>query len=416
MSATTQPHSPPPPAPYIEAGSPAFRRANLAMFLGGFTTFAMLYATQPILPRLADDFAVAPSTASLSVSLGTAALAAGLIPASVLSDRFGRTRLMRIALALATFAAVASAFATDFAQLLAFRVLLGLALAGLPAAAMAYLGEEISPKAQGQAMGLYIAGNSLGGMSGRFLVAALTDWSSWRIALAVLAVIGVVATVVFCYILPPSHHFRSRTVSPTVVADDALTLLRDPGQWRLFAIAFLMMGAFTSVYNYLGFRLQHAPFLLGQTAIGAVFLMYLVGTASSAWTGKLVDRIGRRAVLWTMTAACGLGLGITLGDHLVVVLIGLALFTFAYFGAHTAASGWVGRRAGERRALGAALYLCSYYLGSSVIGTASGIALEGLGWRGVVGSLAFGIGLALILALKMRSLQPLPAAPLGAPN
>lgn len=397
------------PSPRIDAGTPGFRRANLAMFLGGFATFAMLYATQPILPRLAQEFAVAPTGASLSVSLGTAALAAALIPASVLSDRYGRSRLMRCALALATLAAAASALATDFVQLLVLRMLLGAALAGLPAAAMAYLGEEISPKAQGQAMGIYIAGNALGGMSGRFLVAGLTDWTSWRIALMALALVGLVASVVFWYLLPPSRHFTPRKVKPAAVVDDARALLADPGQRRLFGVAFLMMGAFTSVYNYLGFRLQQAPFSLGQTAIGAVFLMYLVGTFSSAWTGRLVDRIGRRTVLWIMAAVCGAGLVVTLGEPLAVVLLGLAIFTFAYFGTHTAASGWVSRRAGERRALGAALYLCSYYLGSSVIGTVSGFAWERFGWSGVTATLGLGIALALVCAWQLRALQPAPA-------
>ena len=190
----------------IEAGSSAFRKANLAMFVGGFATFAMLYATQPILPRLAADFAVAPTTASLSVAAGTAALAAMLIPASVLSDRYGRERVMKAALVLGALVALAAAFAADFTQLLVLRVLLGAVLAGLPAAAMAYLGEEVAPGAQGRAIGLYIAGNALGGMSGRFLVAVLTDWSSWRLALAALGFIGVIAAALFWYALP-----RSRT-------------------------------------------------------------------------------------------------------------------------------------------------------------------------------------------------------------
>src|SRR5690606_32966129 len=72
----------------LVAGSPAFRRANLAMFVGGYASFAMLYATQPLLPQLAADFAVGAAASSLAVSAGTAAMAVMLIPASVLSDRF----------------------------------------------------------------------------------------------------------------------------------------------------------------------------------------------------------------------------------------------------------------------------------------------------------------------------------------
>jgi len=379
------------------------------MFVGGFTTFATLYATQPILPRLSSEFTVAPTTASLSVAAGTAALAAMLIPASVLSDRYGRGPVMKTALVVAAAVALASAFAADFAQLLVLRVLLGAVLAGLPAAAMAYLGEEVAPAAQGRAMGLYIAGNALGGMSGRFLVATLTDWTSWRIALAALGVLAALAAAVFWHALPRSQHFCRRAVSVPGVIRDATALLADRGQRSLFAIAFLMMGAFTSLYNYLGFRLHLPPFSLGQTAIGAVFLLYFVGTLSSAWTGRLVDRIGRRKVLWSMIVASLAGLGITLSDHLALLILGVGGFTFGYFGAHTAASGWVGRRAGERRALAAALYLCSYYLGASLIGTLSGFAWEHAAWPGVVAALAGAMTLALVAAWHLRKLQPIVA-------
>lgn len=395
----------------IEAGTPAFRRANLAMFLGGFASFALLYATQPILPRLVADFDVAPTTASLSVSLGTAALALMLLPASVLSDRYGRQGVMKASLTFATLIAFATAAAADFGQLLVLRMLMGAALAGLPASAMAWLGEEIAPGAQGRAMGLYIAGNALGGMSGRFLVAALTDWSSWRIAAAALGVLGLVATLVFWRCLPPSHHFRPRSVAPARVLGDIAALFADRGMRRLFAIAFLMMGAFTSVYNYLGFRLHAAPFSLGQTAIGAVFLLYMVGTLSSAWTGRLIDRIGRRALLWIMIAVCGAGLAITIADHLAAIIAGVAIFTFGYFGAHTTASGWVGRRSCERRAVATALYLCSYYLGASLVGTLSGLAWEHAAWTGVTAALTLCAALALLCAWQLRRLPPLGQTP-----
>lgn len=391
---------------HIEAGTPAFRRANLAMFVGGFATFALLYAPQPILPRLVSDFAVAPTTASLAVSLGTAALAMLLLPASVLSDRYGRQPLMKTSLALATVIAFATALAADFNQLLVLRMLLGAVLAGLPASAMAWLGEEISPRAQGRAMGLYIAGNALGGMSGRFLVACITDWSSWRIAVATLGVLGLVATIVFWRCLPASQHFRARDIHPARILADVRTLFADAGLRRLFATAFLLMGVFTSLYNYLGFRLHAAPFELGQSAIGAVFLLYFVGTLSSAWTGRLVDRIGRRAVLWTMILVSSTGLAVTTANHLLAIVVGVAVFTFGYFGAHTTASGWVGRRAGERRALATAIYLCSYYLGASVIGTLSGLAWESRGWTGVTAALGVCITLAFFTARRLRKLVP----------
>lgn len=394
-------------APLIEADTPAFRRANLALFIGGFATFALLYATQPLLPELAREFGVGAALSSLAVSAGTGAMALMLIPASLLSDRFGRVRLMKWSLALAAVIALAGAFVTDFTQMVVLRALLGAALAGLPAAAMAYLGEEISPNAQGRAMGLFIAGNALGGMSGRVLGGLLADFGSWRLALTVLGIIGVGAAIAFWRALPASHQFRVRSVSPRAILADARVIFADSHLPWLFVSGFLLMGAFFGLYNYAGFRLEAPPFNLAQSAIGAIFLLYLLGSLSSAWAGRLSDRFGRHNVLWAMIVVALFGLATTQFDHLAVIILGIALYTFGYFGAHSTASGWVGRRAGERRALASALYLSAYYLGSSLVGTFSGLAWDGGGWIGLTlavgGCLLAALGLALWMRAKTRS-------------
>lgn len=392
----------PPEPERLEAGTAAFRRANLAVFFGGFASFAMLYGTQPVLPLLTEAFVIAPSTASLSVSVGTGALALMLIPASILADRYGRERVMKWSLAAAALLALLSSLVADFHQLLLLRALLGAAVAGLPAAAMAYLGEEVAPSAQGRAMGLYIAGNAFGGMCGRFLAALVTEWASWRWGLAALGLVGAAAALLFWRTLPPARHFRVQPMCLAPLLADARSILGDKGLRALFGIAFLILGAFVGLYNYLGFRLAAAPYSLGPTAIGAVFLLYAIGSISSAWTGRLTDRLGRRNVLWIMVAAMALGLAVTLAAALPAIIAGVALFTFGFFGAHTAASGWVSRRASERRALAAALYLCSYYLGGSIIGSLAGLAWDFAAWPGVVAGLMAGLLLVMVLALGLR--------------
>ncbi len=165
------------------------------------------------------------ASASLTVSATAAGLALMLIPGSVLADRLGRQPVMKIALAMAAVLALATAAAPDFATLLVLRALLGAVIAGLPAAAMAYIGEEFAANAQARAMGLYIAGNALGGMSGRFIAALLTDVASWRIALGVIGLLGLLAAFVFWRGLParatsapgpPRRHASSATRSPSI--------------------------------------------------------------------------------------------------------------------------------------------------------------------------------------------------------
>ncbi|MCO5108541.1 MAG: MFS transporter [Burkholderiaceae bacterium] len=396
---------PTPSAERLAAGSPAYRRTSLAMFVGGFATFAMLYATQPLLPQLAEDFAVGPAQASLAVSGGTAAMAFLLIPASVLSDRFGRERLMKLSLALAAAVSIASAAVTDFTQLLVLRALLGAMLAGLPAAAMAYLSEEIAPEAQGRAMGLFIGGNALGGMSGRFLSAVITEWGSWRWALGAMGALGVVAAVVFWRGLPPSRHFRSREAAIGRILRDIRAIATDPGLPWLFLVGFLLMGTFVGLFNYLAFRLSDAPYRLSHTAIGAIFLLYPIGSWASAFAGRVADRHGRRNALWVMVAVMGAGLAATLAAPLAVVIAGVAVCTFGFFASHALASGWVARRAPERPALASALYLSSYYLGASAIGTVAGGAWSAGRWPGVVALLGACTLATLGAALRLRRVR-----------
>jgi YNFM family putative membrane transporter len=402
-----KPNPPPSPgrAPGLRAGTRAFRRANAALAIGGFTCFALLYGTQPVLPQLVDEFRVSPAVASLTVAAGTAAMALLLIPLSLLADRYGRRRLMCLGLFGATLFALASAVAPDFRSLLLCRAGVGVCIAGVPAAAMAYMGEEIAIDARSRAMGLYIAANALGGMSGRFLSALVTEWLDWRYGLAALGLVGALAAVAFWRLLPPSRHFVPHSLQPSLLLADLRRIWADPGLPWLFLTAFLIMGAFVGLYNYLGFRLSQPPYGLGPAAIGAIFLMYAVGSVSSTWAGHVVGRFGRSRLMLLMSAGMVGGAAVTLADALPIIILGLAVFTFGYFAVHALASGWVGRRAGARRGLVSALYLASYYLGGSVIGSATGWPWTLAGWPGVVATLlACSVGVIAIL-VRLRRLE-----------
>lgn len=389
----------------LQAGTPEFRRANWALILGGFACFTLLYGTQPLLPEFTAAFGISPTMASLTVSAGTLTLSFLLIPLSLLSDKFGRAPLMKIALLGATCFAWLSAIAPDFEWLVWSRAGVGACIAALPAAAMAYLGEEISTAARGRVMGMYIAGNALGGMFGRFLSAVVTQYSSWHYGLAALALIGMICTVLFWRLLPPARHFQSRSLAPAALWRDVRRIYADPGLRWLFSTAFLIMGAFVSIYNYLGFRLSEAPYNLGPAAIGCVFLLYALGSASSAIAGHLSDHYGRGKIMLGMIAMMAIGVLATLDGHLAIIIFGLALFTFGYFATHSIASGWVGFRAGERRGLVSALYLSSYYLGSSFLGSTSGPLWSYYRWPGMVVGLLICVGLVFAIGLYLTQLE-----------
>jgi YNFM family putative membrane transporter len=390
----------------IRHGTLAFRRTNRALFLGGFSTFSLLYCIQPLMPLFAKDFGLSAVQSSWSLSISTAMLSISMIFAGAISDSVGRKVMMCSALLLSSIACTLCAFAQSYPQLLILRALLGLVLSGLPAVAMAYLSEEMEPTSLGFSMGLYISGSALGGMMGRVIVSLLTDAFSWRIALAAIGVAGLLSSVEFWRSLPKSNQFHPTRFDAATILRGLRGHFRDPGLPRLFLLGFLLLGCLVSLYNYMGFRLMAAPFGLRQSAIAAIFSMYLIGMFSSVWVGRLGDRFGRRRVLWMIIAIMLTGLLITLANSLIIITIGIALFTFGFFGSHSIASSWVGRRAKAPQALASALYLLFYYLGSSSVSQISGMMWGAMAWHGVVLVLAVCLLIALFIALRLRSLEP----------
>ena len=157
------------------AGQPGYRRIAVALFAAGVATFALLYSTQALLPELARSFSVSAAQSTLSLSLTTAGLGVALLVAGPASEVLGRTGLIRFSVIASGVVALACAAAPSWSWLLILRLAQGIALAGLPAAATAYLREELHPDTYARAAGLYIGGNALGGMTGRLLTGAVAD-------------------------------------------------------------------------------------------------------------------------------------------------------------------------------------------------------------------------------------------------
>lgn len=413
-STTVSPAAPitpatPGPRTAIAKGTPAFKRSNRALFFGGFSTFSLLYCVQPLMPVLSHEFHLTPAQSSWSLSISSGLLAVSLVLLSAVSDRYGRKPLMVASMFSAAILTILSAFAQDYAQLLAIRAMLGIALGGMPAVAMAYLGEEIEGPSLGLSMGLYIAGSAFGGMSGRLIASMLSDFLSWRWALGVLGVAGVLAAAEFWRSLPASKNFVPSTRGWNALPHAVKQHFSDKGLPWLFCLAFVLMGCFVSLYNYIGYRLLAAPFGLRQSTVGLLAFLYLIGIFSSVWAGRLVDRLGRRGVLWIMLSVMLTGIGLTLFDYLPSIVLGMALATFGFFASHSIASSWVSRRARAPQALASAFYLLFYYLGSSLIGSASGMMWGFDGWTGVVAMLGVCLGGGVLIALRLRHLQPLGA-------
>ncbi|SEB63393.1 MFS transporter, YNFM family, putative membrane transport protein [Nocardioides exalbidus] len=395
-------------------GTAGYRRLMVATFLAGMATFVVLYDVQALLPDLARAYDVTPARATLALSLTTAALAVALLVAGPVSEVVGRTRLIHLSLWSASVVALACAVAPSWEWLLALRTLQGITLAGLPAVATAYLREELHHSAHGRAFGLYIAGTALGGMAGRLVTAPVADLAGWRWGLAAAGTFALFCAALVAWLLPASRHFSPGPAGIGSVVSGARDAVRDPALVALYVLGGCGIGTMVAVFNGLGFRLSEAPYGLSAGAVSLVYLVYALGSVSSATAGRVADRIGRRA---TIPVGCGFalaGVWLTLSGSLVFVVLGMAALTVGFFCIHGLASGWVTSRAhlaGVSTGQAASFYTFTYYVGASVFGNLGSVAWSHAGWDGVV-ALASALLLtvcAMVVVLRRTPALPQPA-------
>lgn len=245
-------------------------------------------------------------------------------------------------------------------------------------------------------------------MTGRILTTILADHLPWRGAVAVIGLLALALSILFWFWLPPSRHFQRRALRLGPLSASLFGHLREPGLLCLFALAFLLMGGFVTLYNYATFYLLAPPYALTQSTVALIFLAYAFGACGSSVMGGMVERFGRPRILATALIIMVVGILLTLLAPLACVVTGIVVFTGGFFAAHAVASAWVGARASAARAQAASLYLLAYYLGSSISGTGGGWLWSTWGWAGVVALILALLGAAALVLLRLTSLTPQP--------
>jgi YNFM family putative membrane transporter len=141
-----------------------------------------------------------------------------------------------------------------------------------------------------------------------------------------------------------------------------------------------MLGSFVSVYNYLSYRMQAAPFFLPHEILALFYLMYIAGSAGSMAAGTLSDKFSAHRVLPAMITLLLAGLLFMLTSSLVLILLGLGIFTAGFFGSYTLSSKIVALYSRTDKPASISLYFLFYYAGSSLLGTGSGVVMHKYGW------------------------------------
>ena len=368
----------------LQAGTPPYRRLLTALFFIGVATFAQLYSPQGLLPLISTEQQVSPDGAALMISAATLGVALGVIPWSYVGDAVGRKQAMLTAIALACLCAALITIMPGFWWMLALRFVEGLMLGGVPALAVAYLSEEVSPKVAAIAAGTYVSGTTIGGLAGRIIAAPIGQAIGWERGMLSVTGLAVLCVLIFLRTAPRAQNFTPRVTRLREAMAALLGNLRSPTLWVIYTQGCLTMGGFVAVYNFLGFRLAGPPFSMPIWLVSFIFLAYLAGTFSAPRAGVMASRFGRKPVLIAGNLTMMAGTALTLVPNVWVIIAGTVVLTVGFFASHAVASGWAGASATAGRSQSSSLYNLGYYGGSSLFGFVGGIFLHMAGWPGTV--------------------------------
>ncbi len=367
-------------------------RARLLATLG-FLSFASVYTNvvvSPVLVAVGREFGVSTGTAGLLVAgYGLPGIVIALV-AGPLSDRRGRKPFLVWGSVVMAVLTLAGAFATNFALLLATRVLAGVGSSVIFPNVNATVGDSFPYRERGTAMSTIIATNTLASIIGIPIAGILADAITWRASLAVVGALGLLAALVLWRLLPAGTP-HAVDVSASVLYG---RIFGDPSARA--AIASSLLGAmfwFTWATYLVAFFQQ--TFALSASLASTVALTSGLGVlVGSQFGGRLGDRIGHRPVVGWSIAIAGLLLFLetnVLVGLLVAATLNLLLSSAsgARFATNTALLSELAPNArGTMMAVNSSIVSVGIVAGT----TAGGILVDGLGF-GALGMLSFGAAL-----------------------
>jgi len=376
-------------------------RRTLVIGLIAFLTVVDLFATQAILPSLAQFYQVTPAAMSLAVNASTMGMAISGLSVAFFSQRIDRRIGILISLCVLAVPTALLAVAPDLTTFAILRLLQGLCMASAFTLTLAYLGEECSAMDAGGAFAAYITGNVASNLIGRLISAGVADHFGLAANFYLFAALNLTGAVLV--------YFTIRSTMPTLPASETLTPfaiwakhLRNKPLVASFGIGFCILFAFIGTFSYVNFVLVREPLSLGRMELGLVYFVFLPSIVTTPFAGAAVRRFGTRPTFWSALSLAGFGLPNLLLPSLPAVVTGLMLVGIGTFFAQAAATGFVGRAATTDRGSASGIYLACYFFGGLVGTAVLGQLFDRFGWAACVSGIAVALLVAGLLAFRLK--------------
>lgn len=369
--------------------------------LMAFLTVVDLFATQAILPVLAQHYDVAPAAMGVAVNASTLGMAVAGLCVALFSQRINRRRGIVASLFLLAVPTALLAHAPDLEVFFVLRVCQGILMSAAFTLTLAHLGERCTAAASAGAFAAYVTGNVASNLFGRWIAATTVGHLGLASNFYLFAALNVLGGVLVLFAIrratPMAGH---ETMAITPMATLAAHL-RNPALRVAFPMGFLVLFAFIGTFTYVNFVLVRPPLTLGMAGIALVYFVFAPSIVTTPLAGAAVTRFGTRTTMWAALAVAMAGLPLLLSETLGFVLAGMALVAIGTFFAQAVATGFVSRVARGDRGAASGLYLASYFTGGLVGTAVLGALFDAFGWAACVAGVGGALALGMVLAARM---------------
>jgi len=380
-----------------------YLRLQAIVFALVTASFTNIYITQPVLPVLRQEFSADMVLVSFTVSAVILGMALSNLPFGYLADRLPIHPIILTGGLFVALGGFACAVTKDLWLLIGARFVQGLFIPALTTCLAAYLAKTLPTERLSVVMGSYVSATVLGGLGGRLLGGWIHPPLHWRYAFVSASILILVTTF---------SALRGLPRSPAVIGqqEKSISFFELLKRWEHLRLYFCAAGSFaifSSIFNYLPFRLTAPPFRFSTELTTFVYLVYVVGIFMGPTAGRISNRFGSGNTLLGGAVILGSSLALILIPSIVAVLLGLLGICTGFFTIHAAAVGSLNRKLSRGHGRANALYVLFYYTGGWLGITGAGFAYRLGGWSAVIYSALFLLIIPLSTGMGERKISNL---------
>lgn len=349
---------------------PLFKSSNFSFITGilfwcSLVVVSCVYLTIPLITLFADIFKVSSSQAAWAGSAFSLAFAVGGLFFGVLSDRFGRKKMMLAGLLLLTVITPLIGSVSSFYWLVALRALQGLAASMFPPSVLAYAMEMFPIKRRVTIIGFISTAFLMATIVGQIYSSYIVLYMSWSYAFYILLVVYFISTILIIFIPSDKTQQPSDSFFSAFLRIGYIFKMKSLPLCYIISVTLFisLVGFFTTLGSYL----TSPPFGLSHQDILWVRAVGIIGMVVSPFCGRLVAKFGVKTVLscGLILAAIGLGL-LGLWANLIFLVTMSVVFITGIAMALPSLISLIGQIAGEIRAIAVSFHMFMVFIGATL--------------------------------------------------